>query len=66
MAKKKPKGFHMCSDYKGFGIFSVAVGIVFLAITLLTYSTPVKVGITAFFLGLGVFDLVLFHFYGER
>ena len=56
----------MCSSYNGFGRFSLAVGLIFLAATLLLGFNSVRIAVAAFFLILGIVDLLFYSKYGER
>ena len=64
-SKKKPR-FCMCRDYFGFGAASVLIGAFFLAIMPLVGTDPAKILVAAFFLILGVLDLVLYYFLREK
>lgn len=55
----------MCSSYKGFGRFSLAVGILFVALSFFYGFNSVRIAVAAFFLTLGIVDLALYSKYGE-
>ena len=64
--QKNPKNkLLMCSSYKGFGKFSVAVGTIFLAAGLIFGLNSTRIAVAAFFLLLGIVDLALYSKFGE-
>lgn len=56
----------MCKSYRGFGRFSLAVGAIFLAATLIFGFSGVKIAVAAFFILLGAVDLIFYGKYGDR
>ena len=55
----------MCSSYKGFGKFSLIAGLIFAAAGFIYGFNSVRIAVAAFFLLLGIVDLVLYSKYGE-
>ena len=56
----------MCKSYRGFGRFSVAVGLVFAAAGVFLGFNAVRIAVVAFFLILGLTDLLFYSKYGEH
>ena len=54
----------MCKSYKGFGGFSLAVGMIFLAIMLVSGINTTRIAVAAFFIMLGAVDLLFYSRYG--
>lgn len=55
----------MCKSYKGFGRFSIAVGLIFLAMMPAFGINTTRIAVAAFFLILGIVDLLFYSRYGE-
>ena len=55
----------MCSSYKGFGRFSIAVGLFFAAAGIFYGFNQIRAAVAAFFLLLGAVDLLFYSKYGE-
>ena len=65
MASKKSKKHKlvMCRDFFGFGTVSLLVGLFFFVVTILTTVNVVRVIVVAFFVSLGIIDLLLYSLF---
>ncbi len=61
--KNKPL---MCKSYRGFGRFSLAAGLIFLAAAFVLGFNSTRISVAAFFLVLGAVDLIFYSRYGEH
>ena len=55
----------MCRDYKDFGRGSIVAGLVFFIISFFFGFNTTRTAVIAFFIALGVVDLLLYSKYGE-
>lgn len=55
----------MCKSYKGFGRFSIAAGTIFLTMMLVFGINTTRIAVAAFFLALGIVDMLFYSRYGE-
>jgi len=61
--KSKKHKLTMCRDFFCFGTVSLLVGLFFFVVTVLTTVNVVRVIVVAFFVSLGIIDLLLYSLF---